>query len=73
MKFTGEQLTRYSRHLVLPEIGQLGQKKLLEARVFVVGIGGLGSAVGYYLSAVGLAQSHWLTMTKSRSVIFSVR
>ncbi len=54
MKFTGEQLTRYSRHLVLPEIGQLGQKKLLEARVFVVGIGGLGSAVGYYLSAAGV-------------------
>ena len=54
MKFTGEQLQRYRRHISLPEIGKQGQKKLLEAKVFIVGIGGLGSPVGYYLSAAGV-------------------
>lgn len=54
MKFTDQQLQRYSRHLILPEIGEQGQTKLLNAKVFIVGAGGLGSPVGYYLAAAGV-------------------
>jgi len=54
MKFTEDQLQRYSRHIILPEVGELGQIKLLKARVFIVGAGGLGSPVGYYLTAAGV-------------------
>ena len=54
MKFTEAQLQRYSRHLTLPEVGEEGQTKLLNAKVFMVGAGGLGSPVGYYLSAAGV-------------------
>jgi molybdopterin/thiamine biosynthesis adenylyltransferase len=54
MKFREDQLQRYSRHLILPEIGEQGQSKLLNAKVFIVGAGGLGSPVGYYLSAAGV-------------------
>ncbi len=54
VKLTGEQLQRYSRHLLLPEIGEQGQVRLLLSKVFMVGAGGLGSAVGYYLAAAGV-------------------
>jgi molybdopterin/thiamine biosynthesis adenylyltransferase len=54
VRFREDQLRRYSRHLILPEVGEEGQSKLLAARVFVVGAGGLGSPVGYYLSAAGV-------------------
>lgn len=54
MKLTEAQLQRYSRHLILPEVGEEGQIKLLNAKVFMVGAGGLGSSVGYYLSAAGV-------------------
>ncbi len=54
MKFTEDQLQRYSRHLILPEIGEQGQIKLLKAKIFMVGAGGLGSPVGYYLAAAGV-------------------
>ncbi len=54
MRFREDQLQRYSRHLILPEVGEEGQSKLLAARVFIVGAGGLGSPVGYYLSAAGV-------------------
>lgn len=47
-------MQRYSRHLILPEIGEQGQTKLLNAKVFIVGAGGLGSPVGYYLAAAGV-------------------
>lgn len=53
-EFSEDQLKRYNRHILLPEIGASGQKKLLGARVFVVGCGGLGSPVGYYLAAAGI-------------------
>src|SRR5208337_5615743 len=53
-EFTEDQLQRYSRHILLPEVGATGQKKLLAAKVFVVGAGGLGSPVGYYLAAAGI-------------------
>jgi molybdopterin/thiamine biosynthesis adenylyltransferase len=45
---------RYSRHLMLPEIGEEGQKKILASRVLVVGAGGLGSPVMLYLAAAGV-------------------
>ncbi len=54
MELTDEQIHRYSRHIILPEVGGKGQKRLLSARVFIVGAGGLGCPVGYYLAAAGV-------------------
>jgi adenylyltransferase/sulfurtransferase len=53
-QFTEEQLERYARHIILPQVGGKGQRRLLEARVFVVGAGGLGSPVLMYLAAAGV-------------------
>ena len=53
-ELTEDQLQRYNRHILLPEVGVNGQKKLLAAKVFIVGTGGLGSPVGYYLAAAGV-------------------
>jgi len=54
MDFAEEQLQRYSRHIILPEVGGKGQKKISSAKVFIVGAGGLGCPVGYYLTAAGV-------------------
>jgi molybdopterin/thiamine biosynthesis adenylyltransferase len=54
MEFTDDQLMRYSRHIILPEVGGKGQEKIAKARVFIVGAGGLGCPVGYYLTAAGV-------------------
>lgn len=54
MEFTEDQLQRYSRHIILPEVGGKGQQKILNAKVFIVGAGGLGCPVGYYLAAAGI-------------------
>ena len=54
MEFTDEQLHRYARHIVLPEVGGIGQAKLLEASVLVVGAGGLGAPLLLYLAAAGV-------------------
>jgi sulfur-carrier protein adenylyltransferase/sulfurtransferase len=53
-QFTQEQTTRYSRHFLLPEVGEVGQAKLLKAKVLMVGAGGLGSPSAYYLAAAGV-------------------
>jgi len=53
-QFTAEQTIRYSRHFMLPEVGEEGQGKLLDAKVLIVGAGGLGSPSAYYLAAAGV-------------------
>src|SRR2546427_3931776 len=49
-----EQVARYSRHILLPEVGGKGQHKIGEAKVLIVGAGGLGSPVALYLAAAGV-------------------
>jgi len=51
---TAEQVKRYSRHIMLPEVGELGQGKLLDAKVLCLGAGGLGSPSALYLAAAGV-------------------
>ncbi len=55
-RLTERESRRYSRHLVIPEVGIQGQNRLKEARVLVVGAGGLGSPVSMYLAAVGVGK-----------------
>jgi len=51
---SAEQRNRYQRHLLLPEVGEVGQLKLLDAKVLLLGAGGLGSPAGLYLAAAGV-------------------
>lgn len=53
-ELTQEEYARYSRHLILPEVGLEGQRKLKNARVLMIGTGGLGSPLGLYLAAAGV-------------------
>ena len=52
--FSNEQIERYSRHIILKEVGGLGQTKLLESKILVIGAGGLGSPTALYLAAAGV-------------------
>lgn len=54
MEFTNEQLERYARHITLKEVGEKGQRKLLNSKVLIIGAGGLGSPAALYLAAAGI-------------------
>ena len=54
MEFTESQIQRYSRQIILSEVGGKGQKKLQDAKVLVIGAGGLGSPAAIYLAAAGI-------------------
>ncbi len=52
--FSHEEILRYSRHLLIPDVGMDGQRKLKAASVLIIGTGGLGSPVALYLAAAGI-------------------
>ena len=54
--FTPDQVSRYARHLILPEVGGAGQRKLLSSSVLLLGAGGLGSPAAMYLAAAGVGK-----------------
>jgi len=54
VKLTEDQITRYSRHILLKEVGGKGQQKLLKGRVLIIGAGGLGAPIALYLAAAGV-------------------
>lgn len=54
MSFTDEQLERYSRHIILKEVGGKGQKKILNSKVLIIGTGGLGAPAAVFLAAAGI-------------------
>ena len=54
--FSPEEIKRYSRHLIMPEVAMAGQKRLKAARVLLIGAGGLGSPLGLYLAAAGVGR-----------------
>jgi adenylyltransferase/sulfurtransferase len=55
-KLSNEEILRYSRHLIMPEVGLEGQLKLKQARVLLIGTGGLGAPLGLYLAAAGVGR-----------------
>jgi len=55
-KLTNQELNRYSRHLVLPEVGVDGQERIKQGRILIVGAGGLGSPAALYLAAAGIGK-----------------
>src|SRR5881392_4475411 len=77
-QLTSEQINRYKRHLILPEVGMEGQLKLLNAKVLCIGAGGLGSPISLYLAAggvgtIGLADVDVVSPSNlQRQVIFGV-
>src|SRR4051795_8777308 len=58
-QLNSEQINRYKRHLILPEVGMEGQKKLMNASVLCIGAGGLGCPISLYLAAAGVGTIGW--------------
>ena len=56
VELSNEEISRYSRHLILPEVGMAGQKKLKATSVLCIGTGGLGSPITMYLAAAGIGK-----------------
>src|SRR5579884_1147997 len=56
VQMSPQQVARYSRHLIMPEVGLDGQKRLKAAKVLLIGAGGLGSPLGLYLAAAGIGR-----------------
>ncbi|MBI2846808.1 MAG: molybdopterin-synthase adenylyltransferase MoeB [Chloroflexi bacterium] len=56
LRFTEEQIKRYSRHIILPQVGGRGQRKLLSSSILLIGAGGLGSPAALYLAAAGVGK-----------------
>lgn len=56
MNFSESQILRYSRHIILPEVGGEGQQKICAGKVLIIGTGGLGSPVAFYLAAAGVGK-----------------
>ena len=56
VELSNEEISRYSRHLILPEVGMVGQKKLKATSVLCIGTGGLGSPISMYLAAAGIGK-----------------
>jgi len=75
--FTMDEIRRYGRHLIMPEVGLEGQRRLKDASVLVVGVGGLGAPVSLYLAAAGVGKIGLLDFDEvdetnlQRQVIFS--
>lgn len=78
-KLTNQELNRYSRHLVLPEVGVEGQERIKQGRVLIVGAGGLGSPAALYLAAAGVGEIGIVDFDKvdennlQRQIIHSVK
>ena len=79
MKFTKKQIDRYSRQIILKKVGVVGQKKLLQSNVLIVGAGGLGSPILIYLAALGIGKIGIIDKDSveisnlSRQIIFSTK
>src|ERR1700753_3722497 len=56
MQLNNDEIRRYSRHLILPEVGLAGQKKICSTSVLCIGAGGLGSPIAMYLAAAGIGR-----------------
>ena len=56
VELSNEEISRYSRHLILPDVGMAGQKKLKATSVLCIGTGGLGSPISMYLAAAGIGK-----------------
>src|ERR1019366_9107663 len=56
MQLDNDEIRRYSRHLILPEVGLAGQKKICSTSVLCIGAGGLGSPIALYLAAAGIGK-----------------